>query len=236
MKLTTWNCNMAFRKKAAIILTTKPDILIVPECEHPDKLIFTKETPKATSHVWFGENKNKGLGIFSYSNYTIEILNIHNPEFKYILPLSVYNDTITFIIFAIWAQKPQKNDCYTEQIWNAVHFYKDLLTNDNVILAGDFNSNSIWDKPNRICNHTNLVNFLNSKNIHSSYHKFNNQEHGKESSPTLYMHRKIDKPYHIDFCFASQNLLRRISDVDIGTYDSWAHYSDHQPLTVTFEI
>ena len=31
---------MAFRKKADFILTYKPDILIVPECEHPDKLKF----------------------------------------------------------------------------------------------------------------------------------------------------------------------------------------------------
>ena len=36
---------MAFRKKADFILTHKPDILIVPECEHPDKLKFNKETP-----------------------------------------------------------------------------------------------------------------------------------------------------------------------------------------------
>ena len=31
---------MAFRKKASIILNYKPDILIVPECEYPDKLKF----------------------------------------------------------------------------------------------------------------------------------------------------------------------------------------------------
>ena len=30
MKIITWNCNMAFRKKAALILKHKPDILIVP--------------------------------------------------------------------------------------------------------------------------------------------------------------------------------------------------------------
>lgn len=41
---------MVFRKKADSILFHKPDILIVPECEHPDKLKFGKETavPKAS--------------------------------------------------------------------------------------------------------------------------------------------------------------------------------------------
>ena len=37
---------MAFRKKADFILIHKPDILIVLECEHPDKLLFSIDTPK----------------------------------------------------------------------------------------------------------------------------------------------------------------------------------------------
>ena len=60
MKIITWNCNMAYRKKAVFILTHKPDILIVPECECPGKLLFTEGTPKPTDILWFGENKNKG--------------------------------------------------------------------------------------------------------------------------------------------------------------------------------
>jgi exonuclease III len=227
---------MAFRKKAEFILIEQPDILIVPECEHPDKLIFKSDVTKPTNLFWFGENPNKGLGIFSYSDFKIELLNIHNPEFKYVLPLSVSNSKIEITIFAIWVQKPQGHDCYKEQIWNAVHYYSDLLEKENVILAGDFNSSSIWDKPNRIYNHTNLVDFLENKNIHSTYHNFYNLEQGKENNPTLFMHRKIDRSYHIDFCFASNNLIGKIKNVEIGDYANWTKYSDHKPLTVTFGI
>jgi exodeoxyribonuclease III len=236
MKIITWNCNMAFCKKAEFILTEQPDILIVPECEHPDKLIFKNDVTKPTDQFWFGQNPNKGLGIFSYSDFKIELLSIHNPEFKYVLPLSIKNDEIEFIIFAIWAQKPQNHDCYTEQIWNAVHFYSDLLNKENVILAGDFNSSSIWDKPNRIYNHTNLVNLLKNNNIYSTYHSFYNQEQGKETASTLFMHRKIERPYHIDFCFASKNLIDKIKSVEIGKYENWTKHSDHKPVTITFEI
>lgn len=227
---------MAFRKKAEYILIEHPDILIVPECEHPDKLIFKCNVEKPKDLYWFGQNPNKGIGIFSYSDFKIKLLNIHNPEFKYILPLSVKNKNIELIIFAIWAQKPQNHDCYTEQIWNAVHFYKDLLNKENVILAGDFNSSAIWDKTNRIYNHTNLVDFLKNKNIFSTYHSYFNQEHGKESAPTLFMHRKADRQYHIDFCFASNNLIKKMDSVKIGKYKNWTMHSDHKPLTVTFKI
>ncbi|MES2577571.1 MAG: endonuclease/exonuclease/phosphatase family protein [Bacteroidota bacterium] len=236
MKIISWNCNMAFRKKAEFILKEQPDILIVPECEHPDKLIFKNDIAKPTDLFWFGKNQNKGLGIFSYSDFKIKLLSIHNPEFKYVLPLSVSNNEIELTIFAIWAQKPQNHDCYTEQIWNAVHFYSDLLNNENVILAGDFNSSSIWDKPKRIYNHTNLVNFLKNKNIYSTYHSFHSQTQGKETASTLFMHRKIDRPYHIDFCFASKNLIDKIKSVEIGEYENWTKYSDHKPITVSFEI
>ena len=59
MKIITWNCNMAFRKKAKFILTHKPDILIIVECEHPDKLLYSDDTPKPKDSLWFGENQNK---------------------------------------------------------------------------------------------------------------------------------------------------------------------------------
>lgn len=236
MKIITWNCNMAFRKKAEHILTKLPDILIVQECEHPDKLNFKIGVPRPNDLFWFGKNLNKGLGVFSYSDYNIELLSVHNPEFEYVLPLSVRNDKIEFIVFAIWAQKPKNHDCYSEQVWNAMHYYSDLLNKKNVIIAGDFNSSSIWDRPNRIYNHSNLVSFLKNRNIHSTYHIFLNQEQGKEKNPTLFMHRKINRPYHIDFCFASKNLIDRIINVEVGEYEKWTKLSDHKPLIVTFDL
>jgi exodeoxyribonuclease III len=55
MKIITWNCNMAFRKKADLLLKYQPDILIIPECEHPDKLLFEANTPKPNDTLWFGK-------------------------------------------------------------------------------------------------------------------------------------------------------------------------------------
>ena len=143
---------------------------------------------------------------------------------------------INLTVFAVWTQKPFYNDNYTEQIWNAVHHYTDLLNRENIIIAGDFNTNTIFDKPNRIANHSNLIDFLKSKNIISTYHYFHNQVQGQEKDPTLFMQRKKDRPFHIDFCFASTSLIDKLINVEIGSYEAWTKHSDHKPLMVTFNI
>jgi endonuclease/exonuclease/phosphatase family metal-dependent hydrolase len=109
------------------------------------------------------------------------------------------------------------------------------MTNRKTMLAGDFNSNTIWDKKRRLNNHSHVVSRLEEKGIFSCYHFHHQQVQGKEQHPTLYMYRHKDKPYHIDYCFASADMISRISDVEIGEYDYWKHYSDHVPVMVTFK-
>lgn len=82
--------------------------------------------------------------------------------FKYVIPLSITNDKINLTVFAIWAQKLGMHD-YTGQVGNAINFYSELLEAENIILAGAFNSSTIWDKPNRIYNHSNLVDLLKKR-------------------------------------------------------------------------
>jgi exonuclease III len=237
MKLISWNCQGAFRKKADVILLQNPDILIVQECEHPDKLIFNPETKKPTDFLWFGENKHKGLGIFSYGDYKIELLAEHNSEIKIIAPISVFGGKLDFTLFAIWANNPQdKNNQYVEQVWKAINLYENLLENENVILTGDFNSNTIWDRKRRIGNHSDVVEKLEEKNIESIYHKLFNQKQGDENQPTFFLQRNINKPYHIDYCFASKNLIEKIEDFEIGEHNNWINHSDHAPIIAKFKI
>ena len=235
MRIITWNCNMAFRKKSEFITSKNPDILVIQECENPDKNLFENSLQKPYKSFWYGTNNNKGIGIFTFSNYEIELLNIHNPEFRFILPLSVKNNENEYTILAVWTQKPKNHDCYTEQIWNAIHYYSELLQSENLIIIGDFNSNSIWDKPKRIYNHTNLINKLLENKIYSSYHIFYNEIQGKESKPTLFMHHKKEKPYHIDYCFVSERLKDNLLNVEVGEYEFWTKLSDHKPIIIDFK-
>lgn len=235
MKIITWNCNMAFRKKATYILAHKPDILIIPECEHPDKLSFAENTPLPKDFIWMGDNKNKGLGIFSYSHFRFKVLRNHNPKLKTIIPIKVTGNDVQFTLFAIWANNPTDPDGqYVEQIWKALAHYKRQLKSTQTILIGDFNSNTIWDKKFRIGNHSHVVERLEKKGIHSCYHAHYNQEQGKEKDPTFYLYKHKEKSYHLDYCFASMDMIDKIQSVEIGAYDFWKAYSDHVPVMVTF--
>ena len=66
MRLITWNCNGAFRRKREQIDALDADVLVIQECEDPaqsnqDYLSW------ADNYVWTGNGKNKGIGIFPRS-------------------------------------------------------------------------------------------------------------------------------------------------------------------------
>jgi exonuclease III len=228
---------MAFRKKAASILAYQPDILIIPECENPEKLKFESKAQLPTDVLWYGNNPDKGLGVFSYSNYKFELLDCHNPDFKNILPIAVTGGDIDFTLFAIWANNTEdKEGHYITQVWKAIHYYEPLLSESKTILIGDFNSNTIWDKPRREGNHSTVVEKLEAKKIFSTYHKFYHQIQGNEEHATLFMYRHQDKPYHIDYCFASIDFIEKLESVAVGTYEDWTQHSDHKPLIVKFAL
>ena len=225
---------MAYRKKASLVMKLNPDLVIVPECEHPSKL---KNLADPSGVIWQGENLNKGLGVFSYHGYSIKLLHTHNPAIKNILPIAVSKGSINFILLAIWAYNPIDKDYnYVGQVWKAINFYEGLLKNKNVIIIGDFNSNVFWDKLKRKTNHTMVVEKLAALNIFSTYHLHQSLKQGKEQHPTFFMYHHENKPYHIDYCFASADLLQNLQSVEIGKYQDWVEYSDHTPIIATFKM
>ncbi len=231
MRIIEWNCQGAFRLKNKEVLDLKPDILIIPECEQEHKLQFGKLTPKPTDFLWYGDTEKKGIAIFSYSNYKFRVLKEFNPNYRYILPLEVTDDKNSFLLFAIWAMDNKQNPLsrYIGQVWNAINYYQTILE-ENSILIGDFNSNQIWDTKDRVANHTDVVNFLKELNIESLYHRQFNEEQGKESKKTFFMYRNIEKPYHIDYVFASDNIIKNGYNLTLEPSDKWIDKSDHVPL------
>jgi exodeoxyribonuclease III len=236
MKIITWNCNMAFRKKADLILAFEPDILVIQECECIEKLIFSSGTQKPNDKLWFGTNQHKGMAVLSYGDFKLNVLDVHNSDLQMIVPISVTGDGYDFNLFAVWAFNPNDPDGrYVEQVWKAIHHYDDLLSSKGTILAGDFNSNTIWDRKRRAGNHSNVVKYLADKGIYSVYHLHHQQAQGKEQHPTFYLYRHQNKPYHLDYCFVSADMSERVSSVEVGDHETWSKFSDHAPLIVTID-
>lgn len=233
MKIISWNCNMAFRKKFEKITQLNPDLLVIQECENDEKLKTHLSSVKYNQLLWYGNNPNKGIAILSFNDTHIELREDHNPEYEYIIPITLKVKSIKLNLFCIWAMphKTERQKRYIGQIWGAVnHYYKCLQTDS--ILIGDFNSNAIWDEIKRIGNHTDVVNFLAKKNIHSIYHRQFNCNHGEETDPTLFLQKNFEKQYHIDYCFLSRGLLTEKTTIEIGKYNNWIKLSDHMPIII----
>ena len=127
--------------------------------------------------------------------------------------------------------KVNKEARYITQVWLALQYYSRLL-NINSIFIGDFNSNQIWDKKDRLGNHTDVVEIFRSNNILSMYHEQNKVAHGQETEYTFHMYRKIEKSYHIDYCFASADFLNAGFDIQLGKPLEWLEHSDHVPMII----
>ncbi|MCX6320411.1 MAG: endonuclease/exonuclease/phosphatase family protein [Bacteroidia bacterium] len=237
MRLIMWNCQGAFRKKADLIQVLRPDILVVQECEHPDKYVFSSTNKKPDSQYWYGDSRRKGICIFSFNDYKFELLPDFNPKFRYILPFRVTGHGQTFTLYAIWAMSNKDNYevRYIGQVWLAINYYEELLRGAT-ILVGDFNSNKIWDYKARVGDHSDVVNKLADNNIQSVYHRHFEIEQGSEKHPTFFLQRNFNKPYHIDYCFASADLLDKVQNIEIGTYENWSANSGHVPVTIDFDL
>jgi len=224
---------MAFRKKYPKVLDLKPDLLVLQECENELKLKDHLSSLNYNQLIWYGKNPNKGVAVISFNEVNIALNENHNESVEYVVPLKLSINDKEINLFAIWAMPHEESRArsYVGQIWAAINYYSHLLDKDSMLI-GDFNSNAIWDHKRPVGNHTQVINFLNNKDIYSVYHQLTETDHGQESHPTLYLTKNIDKPYHMDYCCVSKSLFSENTRVEIGEYDDWIKFSDHMPVII----
>ncbi|MCB0653880.1 MAG: endonuclease/exonuclease/phosphatase family protein [Saprospiraceae bacterium] len=235
MKILTWNCNGAFRRKFENILDFNADLSIIQECENPAEIQHKQYQDWAENYLWIGDDRNKGLAVFAKPEIKLEKLNWSNQYkdhfVKHFLSCSINQD---FDLLAVWTHRNNSpNFGYIGQLWKYLQVNKDKL--NNTIIAGDFNSNSIWDQWDRWWNHSDVVNELKEIGIESLYHRFTGQEQGRETIPTLYFQKKLERPYHIDYIFGDQGFCKQLKKFEIGEVDKWIEISDHMPVLCEFE-
>ncbi|WP_316569239.1 endonuclease/exonuclease/phosphatase family protein [Neobacillus sp. YIM B06451] len=230
MRILTWNAAMAFRSKIEKVVPFMADILVIPECEAPEKWAKSRYVNDLYQFEWFGEDRNKGIGVMTLNDsYQLEVHPSYNEEFRYIIPLKVTGRE-EFTLLAVWSQRTKGTfQSYIGQIYLALQYNKSLLNAPSLII-GDWNSNKIFDYIKRVGNHTKVVEMLSHYGISSLYHHYFNEEQGEESKPTHYFRKEAASPFHIDFAFGSQTFINRLISVEVGTYEDWIRHSDHLPI------
>ena len=235
MKIVSWNCNGALRNKYNQLDEFDADIYIIQECENPVLSKNMGYQEWSTNHLWVGDSKNKGLGVFAKPSVSLNKLDWSNQfrdhSVKYFLPCLINN---SFQLLAVWTHRNNSpNFGYMGQFW------KYLQTNFNnfedIIIAGDFNSNAIWDQWDRWWNHSDVVKILDDKGIKSIYHLTTREDQGLESIPTFFLQKNESKPYHIDYIFASSK-FQNPKEFRIEKREDWIQVSDHVPLVFEIEV
>ncbi|MBC7619706.1 MAG: endonuclease/exonuclease/phosphatase family protein [Candidatus Saccharibacteria bacterium] len=246
MRIVSWNCNGALRNKVAQLDALDADLLIIQECEDP-ALASADYRKWAGAYLWKGSNKHKGIGVFPKKGNTVCALDWYRSfsltgiasagaattwttnDLELFLPFKL-NGKET--ILSVWTKGDDSRVfSYIGQLWKYLCVHQSDLSTPKTLIVGDFNSNTIWDKTDRWWNHSDVVRQLASLGLNSLYHIKTASAHGKEATPTLYLQRNRDKPYHVDYAFASADILPKC-DIQIGRADEWLDSSDHMPLTL----
>ena len=231
---------MKFREEYKLIFPMNPDIIVIQECEDLKTINFDLFSNTPSDMYWIGDNPKKGLGVITFNDFKISLSEDYDNSYKYILPLEISKNNISFNLIGVWTQmvgkKTKDHKNYIRQFKISLNHYDSFIKTNNTIILGDFNSNLIWENPYRIENdHKYVIEELEKKEIESSYHYFFSEKQGEETRPTFYYHHKKEKPFHIDFCFLSKNLTERLSKVEIGKYENWIKFSDHVPMIIDIQ-
>lgn len=229
MKIVTWNCNGAFRKKRDALLSLEPDIWVIQECEDPSQSKDQAYVDWANAHhvCWVGENKHKGLAVFTTQENRLKRLRWWSHGYELFLPCLFNENTLILAVWTKPAARPSQN--YVVQLWNYLEKHRSKLKGDCVVL-GDFNSNTFWDDKYRIGNHSQVVQRLNQRGLTSCYHSKYLESHGSESIPTFFLYKDLSKPYHLDYIFLSKSLAEHVTHFEVGDPIHWLPLSDHMPL------
>lgn len=232
LKVITWNCNGAFRKKCQHLDQFDADVLVIQECEDPARSKDPVYESFASNYLWVGPTKNKGIGVFTRRGISLSKIGFDHGQLELFLPVMIGG---RWPLLACWTRQANSPTFgYIGQLWKLLQMEPTFLSSDTAMVIGDLNSNARWDVWDRWWNHSDVVRQLGTFGLRSAYHQHYSELQGEETRPTLFLQRKSEKPYHMDYGFFGQGWL--VKEVQVGRQVPWLEVSDHMPVCFTLRL
>lgn len=215
-----------FRKKFSAVETLQPDLLILQEASRRDVDTFAT----GFKH-WVGANEHRGLAAIGMDTCPCGVDASYRPDLPWFLPI----ECGSLNLLAVWACVASPALRYVTLIHHALDHYEQFVASRPSIVIGDFNSSAVFDRKHQPLSHTALVERLRGLGFTSAWHDQTGEAHGAESSPTFFLYRHRDKPYHFDYAFVSGS-TRSGMRLELGAVEPWLKMSDHLPLILDLDV
>lgn len=216
---------MSFKSDFLALISSDLDVLLIQECEKVQRDYF-----EGFDFHWVGQNNKKGLGVLTRgpSKFHQEI---YRSDFIYFIP-AIFEDLFILGVWAFNGRAKKFGSQYSGYFLDALdHYREQIRSSKKVIVAGDFNNGPLWDIPGHKNNFVHINRALNELGLFSAYHSLNSEEFGRESAPTYFHQKRLEKSFHIDYVYSN---LSSVKLVEVGTFSDWSILSDHVPLIVEF--
>lgn len=237
MRLVAWNCAMGLPHKLAALRSLRPDIAVLSEVACPEKLRNQAHELCGVPIAWVGDNPNKGLAVLSFTGHGFALDSSYRNTNQYVAPVHVHGPR-PFRLLAVWDNNDRKEGLNRRPgpLLRALNDSSDFCHHDDLLVAGDFNNNPKWDRPNGPNNMLRITEELTKRGLVSLYHNKTGLAFGAEVQATYWYWHNRTKPYHIDYIFVPTTWMKCVTSFEIGTFDDWCQtgLSDHAPLIAAF--
>lgn len=220
IRIVSWNCGGDLAGKTRRLLALEPDVAIIQEAAS------RAEFPGLDRVAWAGWSESKGLAVFARPELDPALDPSWDPSRALYVPANLR--AVDIDLLGVWAfdrrRAPKPSGPYMRETFD---LYRPRFERGRSLVLGDFNDSG--------ATFSRAFAQLGTFGCTSVYHIRSGEPQGAERTPTFFLYRKPERPWHIDYVFASTQLLEDIESFDVGRPDDWLSVSDHMPLIVVMQ-